>query len=740
MTRVHMSPLRLFGDPFASDATGVALRVFLQVCIDSCMDIAIRAASPGEFGATASSPRAVLSPAETTAIQAALERTVPSTSPVVVFAAQAHTQAALELAALAWPKSCRVMAADRQRPEDLLTRVRAELHWAGTEDPDCGVDEMTLRPWLRMAQPETSHRILHLGSSDPSAGTDIAVRAFAQHFAAHGKTLRVVLPAGDPAFCGFLRQLAAESAPQGVDAVSALEIVTGPLQPAHARDCAVIVQPMRMRHDAEALVCLLASGRPMVATACRESAPIFGDRTAFAAVGGRLLPIRSGTLEVCEPDPAGILAGLQRFFGDGRIAAMTAARGRAHVIAELLADRPAAPPPRVAKLADARPSVVLEAAFLADGAAAEIAIATAQSLLARGATRLALVATAPLSRGIASLRARAPELVPLLTRDPGTPDLWLSGNPTLRTLRPECGVFAQRFDCDLGALASDLSPLLLQEQDVVLANRPSVQQLLVAAGRKPDATPVLGLGVDGAVFHEHQEPLDEVLQWKGARPAVLFVGSLTARSGFDLFLRSTLDATNAGQQFCVVVKPCGDTEDSGYLGGLIERFQRTQGAPPLLVIDRDLSRVDLARLYRACDVCVQPGRGLGSPLALLEARAVGLPVLATERGPADGMVPGAGFVSVDAKRRPVEGTVPHMQQPWMWEPDANALCAALCTVLSNLPRYAAAARKDAPMVRAKHNWDSSAEAIEHLAQAALRKRRGTTPERATVAVRDTVAL
>jgi hypothetical protein len=44
------------------------------------------------------------------------------------------------------------------------------------------------------------------------------------------------------------------------------------------------------------------------------------------------------------------------------------------------------------------------------------------------------------------------------------------------------------------------------------------------------------------------------------------------------------------------------------------------------------------------------------------------------------------------------------------------------------------------MVRAKHNWESSAEAIEHLAQAALRKRRGTTPERATVAVRDTVAL
>lgn len=740
MTRVHMSPLRLFGDPFASDATGVALRVFLQVCVDSCMDVAICASPAGAFGAKATSSRAEITPSEAATIQAALERTVPSTSPVVVFAASAQTQAALELAALAWPKSCRVMSADRQRPDDLLTRVRAELHWAGTEDPDCGVDEMTLRPWLRMAPPESAHRILHLGSSDPSAGTDVAVRVFAQHFAAEGKTLRVVLPAGDPAFSGFLRQLAAESAPQGVDAVSALEIVTGPLQPAHARDCAVIVQPMRMRHDGDALVCLLASGRPVVATACRDSAAIFGDRSAFVPVGGRLLPIRSGTLEVCEPDPECIMAGLRQMLGDQRLAAAVATRGRAHVIAELLADRPAAPP-RVTKVRDARPSVVLEAPFLGDGATAEIAIATAQALHRRGHTNLSLVATAPFGRGLASLHARAPELVSLLTREPGKPDLWLSNNVTLRTQRPECGVFAQRFDCEVEALPSELSPLLVQEQDLVVANRTGAQRLLTAAGRSADVTPVIGLGVDGNDFHEAQAPLADIVAWKGNQPAVLFVGSLTARSGLDVFLRCVMDATTAGQRFCVVIKPCGDhAGDSGYLGGLIERFQSTPGAPPLLVVDRDLSRAELAGLYRACDIYVQPRRGVGATLSLLEARASGIPVITTNQGGSDETEGGHGVVTIDAKRRMTDATKPHLQPPWAWEPDANSLVGCLTMVLSNLPRYAAAARSHAPMVRAQRTWESSAEAIEQVAQVALAKRRGVAPQRSSVAVRDTVAL
>lgn len=56
-------------------------------------------------------------------------------------------------------------------------------------------------------------------------------------------------------------------------------------------------------------------------------------------------------------------------------------------------------------------------------------------------------------------------------------------------------------------------------------------------------------GVDAELFNETKQPLAEIVQWKGSLPAVLFVGELSFRKGFDLFLRATLAAARQGCVF-----------------------------------------------------------------------------------------------------------------------------------------------------------------------------------------------
>ncbi|GDY01557.1 hypothetical protein LBMAG49_08860 [Planctomycetota bacterium] len=745
MTTAAMSQVRIFGDPFAGEASASALRVFLQLCFCSGMTVAIRCKpEPGSDSAEIPQvSRAVLPAAERALILAALDQVLPSTAPVVVFSPHLQGKDALELANLMWPKSCRVMLADRQRAEDLLHKVRAELRWAGTEDPDHSVDALQLRAWLRMAPPAASGPVLHLGARDPAAGTDVAVRVFARHFAANGHRLRVLLPNGDPSFCGTLRHLAAEYAPQGVDAVAAIEIVIAPLTPEIVLDCVAVMQPMRNLHDAEALVCLLASGRPVVATASRATAPIFAARDAFVPVGGRWLTMGGGLLDVCEPDMDSLADCLHKVLCEPRLAKEIGLRGRNHVIAELTADRPAAPPIVSARRTTAKAHIVLEAPFFAHGAASEVAIASALALLRRDNVHLQLVATQPFRTGLAEFRNRAPGLAPLFSPNAAAIDLWLASGLPLRNLRPKCSVFAQRFDWEYGALPSALSPLLVQECDQLVVHSNHVQRTLTSGGRSAEGICLIPHGVDAELFNETKQPLAEIVQWKGSLPAVLFVGELSFRKGFDLFLRATLAAARQGLRFCVVVKACAGEQQpvKSQLGGLIERFQRTPGAPSMLFLDRQLSRSEMAGVFRACDLLLHPYRGEGFGLPVLEARACGLPVLITKGGATDSFAVGAGVVTIDSKRRLLDLATRHLAEPWLLEPEGASLAAALSDSLRGLNRLQHEARGVASVVRESFSWDRAALSIEQLGERAMTQSRAGKPAAAAVvAPRHSLAL
>jgi glycosyltransferase involved in cell wall biosynthesis len=165
-----------------------------------------------------------------------------------------------------------------------------------------------------------------------------------------------------------------------------------------------------------------------------------------------------------------------------------------------------------------------------------------------------------------------------------------------------------------------------------------------------------------------------------------------------------------------------------HLRELVERAAATPGAPPILLLDRDLTRGELAGLYRSCDLLLHPYRGEGFGLPVLEARACGLPVLVTAGGATDDFCRGPGARLLPAERRGLALAAPHVAQPWLLEPDAEAAVVALVDALREGDGLRAEAQAVAAGLRQAYGWDAAAAAIEGLAFTALGRRRAPAPQ------------
>ncbi|MCA8954243.1 MAG: glycosyltransferase family 4 protein, partial [Planctomycetes bacterium] len=296
-------------------------------------------------------------------------------------------------------------------------------------------------------------------------------------------------------------------------------------------------------------------------------------------------------------------------------------------------------------------------------------------------------------------------------------DLWLSAGWPVRADRPDCRAFALRVDWEYGALPVELTPHVTQDADHVVVHSEHVRSVVAAAGRPPAGIEVVPHGVDEAMRAE-APPDPDIVRWKAGRPAVLFCGGMVWRKGFDVFLRTVLAAHAAGREIVVVVKAVGHDRHYGRnnLRALLERVVRTPGTPPVLVVERELTRSQLASLYRACDVMLHPYRGEGFCLPVLEARAVGLPVLATAGGATEAFLNGPGATRIPSTRRAIELPGAHVGQPWVLEPDADAAVRLLMAALADLPALAVSARRAVAAVRSTFSWDAAAARLEALAQ------------------------
>ena len=154
-----------------------------------------------------------------------------------------------------------------------------------------------------------------------------------------------------------------------------------------------------------------------------------------------------------------------------------------------------------------------------------------------------------------------------------------------------------------------------------------VRDAYVRSGVDPARIALIPLGVDPEQFHPGAEqfPISTEKTFK-----FLFVGGTLERKGFDLLMRAYAEEFSADDDVCLVVK------DFFYGGDgrvLVRELRRDPAAPEIRYGYGTLAPPRIGGIYTACDCYVQPYRGEGFALPIVEAMACGLPVIATGLGP-----------------------------------------------------------------------------------------------------------
>jgi hypothetical protein len=142
-------------------------------------------------------------------------------------------------------------------------------------------------------------------------------------------------------------------------------------------------------------------------------------------------------------------------------------------------------------------------------------------------------------------------------------------------------------------------------------------------------------------------------------------------------------------------------------------------------IDHVLSEAEMAALYCSCDALVQPFRREGFGLLIIEAKACGLPVIITGAGPALVYASDKTAYFIPAERRPLgDPTVDGMEtigQPWMFEPDADALVELMKRVVSGRDDAQAIGTATSDHMREHFTWARTVEAVEQRLWALTRR-------------------
>jgi glycosyltransferase involved in cell wall biosynthesis len=277
--------------------------------------------------------------------------------------------------------------------------------------------------------------------------------------------------------------------------------------------------------------------------------------------------------------------------------------------------------------------------------------------------------------------------------------------------RPAGGRLALIQPWEFGSLPRDWQGGLQHAVDEVWVPSAYTREMYLDAGVEPDRVHVVPNGVD----LESLNPQGPRADLPDAALRLCFVGGTISRKGVDVLL-SAYELAFAGRDDVVLV--IKDLGGASYYRGMTMsdqlRARAQSGALPRVhYIEDELTRDELAALYRACDVLVHPYRGEGFAMPVLEAMACGIPVVVTAGGPTDEFCPEDACWRIPAERRPIaDGRVGNLETiapPWMLEPDRDALVRILQEVASDAggrTRRGARARRAAET----YSWDAVADA------------------------------
>lgn len=148
------------------------------------------------------------------------------------------------------------------------------------------------------------------------------------------------------------------------------------------------------------------------------------------------------------------------------------------------------------------------------------------------------------------------------------------------------------------------------------------RSVLIANGIRPERIRIIPEAVDGNVFHTHgRKP------YTNDRPfRFLSIGKYEQRKSLDETIDAFAQVYANTPAIELVIK-------SNYFVNHDQKFNqlktRIKDLTNVTLLWGDMSRVELAELYRSCDAFVLPSRAEGWGLPLIEAAASGLPIITT---------------------------------------------------------------------------------------------------------------
>lgn len=166
-----------------------------------------------------------------------------------------------------------------------------------------------------------------------------------------------------------------------------------------------------------------------------------------------------------------------------------------------------------------------------------------------------------------------------------------------------------------------------------------------SSGINKDKIAVLRHGVEFGKFNVSSLPLP--LPSKGGFK-FLFNGGLLPRKGIDVLLNAYTSAFKATDNVTLIIHAVYG--DAFQLEEILA-MQKDPRMPEVLLLQDELSHLEMIRLYKTCDVYVSPYRSEGFGLTVLEAMATGLQVIITDFGPSAELCPPsvAACLLVDAE-------------------------------------------------------------------------------------------
>ncbi len=248
-----------------------------------------------------------------------------------------------------------------------------------------------------------------------------------------------------------------------------------------------------------------------------------------------------------------------------------------------------------------------------------------------------------------------------------------------------------------------------------------VRDVYVASGVPAEKVVIVPPGIDPNVF-KPDVPAFELNSNKGFK--FLFVGGAIPRKGIDILLDAYTSAFSSSDDVCLVIKDFG--ADTFYKGmsfrDRIKDMTRIPGAPAVEYIDRELSENDLAGLYVACDVLMNPYRGEGFGVPILEALACGTTPIITNGGAALDFCNERNSILVDASvqvlgKKEVFG-METLDYPTIFKVDIEDLKSKMLWASRNKSLLNSMGKQNAEPIRAAWTWMRTGEIadkrIRHL--------------------------